>query len=173
VPWMPGIPHDPTATYGGLAPIALVDHRTYGGWGGDYSVGKGARGKIGFQFLVGKEFGQWVQFADTSRLCYHAAGANSWSAGIEVTGVNEDEFTDWQDHSMGWRHAWNPSRIRRLRPCWCSSWQHRSQRNCWQHSHGSLGSELGSCRSRHQRRGREQDRDGCPATDSDASRPAR
>lgn len=96
MPRMPGVPQDNGYTAGGLNPVAVVCHRTYGGWSGDYSVGKGARGKIGFHFLVGKNEGQWVQFGDTSRLMYHAKGANAWSIGIEVTGVNEDVFTDWQ-----------------------------------------------------------------------------
>lgn len=98
---MPGIPHDLRAGYGSLSPVAAVCHRTYGGWGGDYSVGKGSRGVISFHFLVGKEAGQWVQFVDTNRVAYHAKGANDWSIGIEVTGTNEDDFTGWQLEKVG------------------------------------------------------------------------
>lgn len=98
---MPGIPHDLRAGYGGLSPVAAICHRTYGGWGGDYSVGKGSRGVISFHFLVGKEAGQWVQFVDTNRVAYHAKGANGWSIGIEVTGTNEDDFTGWQLEKVG------------------------------------------------------------------------
>lgn len=107
--WMPGIPHDPSPTHGGLSPIAAVCHRTYGSWAGDYAVGKGSRGSVGFHFLVGKVEGQWVQFADTNRVCYHAKGANSWSVGIEVTGTNDDPFTGWQLQAchqiVQWLHA--------------------------------------------------------------------
>lgn len=106
--WMPGIPHDPADTHGGLVSVAAVCHRTYGGWGGDYAVGQGSRGSIGFHFLVGPNDGQWVQFASTDERCYHAKGANDWSVGIEVSGTNEDPFTPWQvlacAEIVGWLH---------------------------------------------------------------------
>lgn len=105
MPWMPGVPADPAPTFGALAPIAIVLHRTYGGWGGDYAVGK--RGT--FQFLIGQDDGQWVQFASTDSVCYHCNGANLKAFGIELTGTNDDPLTDWQAARLGdvlrWGHA--------------------------------------------------------------------
>lgn len=69
-----------------------VGHRTYGGWGGDFSVIKS--GGLA-HLLIGKEEGQWVQFGPTEALFYHCNGAND-GYGLELTGVNEDDFTDWQ-----------------------------------------------------------------------------
>lgn len=94
--WIVGIPRRPASTYGSLVPWAGVLHRTYGNWAGDLAVGLGSRAPIGFHLLVGPGDGQWVQFAPLTRLCYHAKGANSWAFGVEVTGRNEDPFTDWQ-----------------------------------------------------------------------------
>lgn len=91
-----------------LKPTAVVVHRTYGRWSGDYNIGKNGRreGKtiapIGFHFLVGKDEGQWVQFYDTEVVCNHAAGANSWAVGIEISGRNEDPLTDWQVRALRW-----------------------------------------------------------------------
>lgn len=81
---------------GPLTPTAVVLHRTFGRWAGDYSIGKNGRGgqPIGFHFLIGKT--QAVQFYDTAVKCNHAAGANSWAVGIEFEGTNADALTDFQ-----------------------------------------------------------------------------
>jgi hypothetical protein len=85
-----------------LNPTAVILHRTYGSWNGDYSVGVGTgREGIGFHFLVGKNSGNWVQFYDTRTKCSHAKGANSWSVGIEFEGKNEEPLTDWQIEAGG------------------------------------------------------------------------
>ena len=88
----------------GLTPTAVVLHRTYGSWAGDYSIGKSGRGKepIGFHFLIGEDEGRWVQFYDTTVRCNHAAGANDWSVGVEIEGRNEDRLTDWQVRAACW-----------------------------------------------------------------------
>ena len=80
-----------------LVPTAVVLHRTYGRWAGDFAVGKNGRSgqPIGFHFLVGKD-GRAVQFYDTSTVCNHAKGANMWSIGVEFEGRNEDQLTDGQ-----------------------------------------------------------------------------
>jgi hypothetical protein len=105
MPWLSGCPQDPAQTFGDLTPVAITLHRTYGGWSGDYSVGKN-QGL--FQFLVGQDDGQWVQFADTNRVSYHCNGANFKSFGIELTGTNEDVLTPWQVARLGeilhWAH---------------------------------------------------------------------
>jgi hypothetical protein len=93
VGFVPGCPIDDVGGYGPLTPIAVVLHRTYGQWPGDYSVIK--RGKL-CQILIGKEPGQWVQFASTDQVHYHCNGANFRAFGVELTGVNEDPLTDWQ-----------------------------------------------------------------------------
>jgi N-acetylmuramoyl-L-alanine amidase len=100
---MPGIPFDQgSESQGSLNPTAVILHRTYGSWNGDYSVGVGTgRPGIGFHFLVGKESGQWVQFYDTRTKCSHCAGANSWAVGIEFTGKNEEQLTAWQVQAGG------------------------------------------------------------------------
>ena len=100
---MPDIPYDQgSESQGALNPTAVILHRTYGSWNGDYSVGVGTgRPGIGFHFLVGKEAGQWVQFYDTRTKCSHAKGANSWSVGIEFTGKNEEALTAWQLEAGG------------------------------------------------------------------------
>lgn len=98
-----GVPFDPARkTNGSLNPYAGVLHRTYGAWQGDYSVGKNAPGGTSFHFLVGKEDGQWVQFADTNAKCGHAPGANSSSIAIEFTGRNEQPLTEWQKRAGAW-----------------------------------------------------------------------
>jgi hypothetical protein len=56
-------------------------------------------------WLIGEDEGQWVQFYPIDETCAHAAGANSWSVGIEFSGIGRPvgpgqyEFpplTDWQ-----------------------------------------------------------------------------
>ena len=83
---------------GNLLPSAVILHRTYGKWAGDYSVGKNGRAGqgIGFHFLIGKENGKWVQFYDTKVAAAHALGANTWAIGIEFEGTNADRLTEWQ-----------------------------------------------------------------------------
>jgi hypothetical protein len=105
---MPGIPFDQgSEAQGSLSPTAVILHRTYGSWAGDYSVGVGTgRPGIGFHFLVGKQPGNWVQFYDTRTKCSHAAGANSWSVGIEFEGKNEQPLTDWQIDAGGQIVRW-------------------------------------------------------------------
>jgi N-acetylmuramoyl-L-alanine amidase len=100
---MPGIPFDQgSEAQGSLSPTAVILHRTYGSWNGDYSVGVGTgRPGIGFHFLVGKQSGNWVQFYDTRTKCSHCAGANSWSVGIEFEGKNEEQLTPWQIQAGG------------------------------------------------------------------------
>lgn len=100
---VPGIPQDPArSTHGFLSPICGVLHRTYGGWGGDYSVGKNNPKGTGFHFLIGKHEGQVVQFADTTLCCWHAPGANHSAVGIEFTGTNAEPLTDWQVRLGAW-----------------------------------------------------------------------
>jgi hypothetical protein len=95
-----GVPYDQGRNINGsVTPTAIVLHRTYGSWPGDYNVGKNGRSDspgIGFHFLVGKASRRWVQFYDTSQKTGHAKGANSWSVGIEFEGRNEESLTDWQ-----------------------------------------------------------------------------
>lgn len=86
--WLPGPEHGP------LVSVAAVCHMTYGAERGDVAVGTGARGGISFHLYVTKK-GVVYQFVDTSRVAWHAKGANSWSVGIEVEGRNEDGL--WPD----------------------------------------------------------------------------
>ena len=95
--WMPGCPADPGVYHGALSPVAVVLHRTYGAWGGDYSVGKQGI----FQFLIGKDDGNWVQFAPTEIVQWHCNGANFKAVGIELEGTNEDPLTAWQAARLG------------------------------------------------------------------------
>lgn len=94
----PGCPIDPGNSPRGEQGVHVgVKHRTWGGWYGDYSVGKGwSRPGIGFHWLVGKEPGRWVAFYPYGMRCNHAAGANANSVGIEVTGTDSEPFTEWQ-----------------------------------------------------------------------------
>jgi len=105
MPWMPACPSDVGVFHGPLDPIAIVTHRTYGAWGGDYSVGKQGI----FHFLIGKNDGNWVQFAPTDVVQYHCNGANFTAVGIEIEGTNEDDLTPWQSARLGdvlqWLHA--------------------------------------------------------------------
>lgn len=95
--WIPGWASDPVAPKGNLVPVAITLHRTYGGWPGDYSVGKQGL----FQFLIGQEVGQRVQFMSTDSVAYHCNGSNFKSFGVEITGTNEDVPTDWQVACLG------------------------------------------------------------------------
>lgn len=100
---VPGVPYQPGKhPRARLNPTAVVLHRTYGSWPGDYAIGRNGRGgePIGFHFLIGKNEGEWVQFYDTSVVCNHAAGANSWAVGIEISGRNEDPLTAWQRRAL-------------------------------------------------------------------------
>lgn len=90
---------------GSMNPQAITLHRTYGGWGGDYSVGKYQR-IGGHHFLIGKEVGQWAQFYNSNSVAYHCNGSNYVSVGIEVTGVNEDPLTGWQSACLGQIMNW-------------------------------------------------------------------
>lgn len=98
MPRLGSCPQDQGRTYGFLSPVAVVLHRTYGQWGGDYSVIK--NGGLA-HFLIGKFDGQWVQFADTNEVQYHCNGANFKAIGIELTGTNDDPLTDWQTTKLG------------------------------------------------------------------------
>jgi len=95
-----GIPFEQGNVHGSLHPIAVVLHRTYGGWPGSKGVAFGSEG-LGFHFLIGKQEGRVVQLADTTQKCWHAKGGNAWSLGIEFEGVNEDPLTDWQIATAG------------------------------------------------------------------------
>lgn len=100
-----GVPyHRGKHPQGPLKPTAVVLHRTFGSWRGDFSVGKNGRDGqgIGFHFLIGKDEGQWAQFYDTSIEAAHAKGANSWSVGVEFEGTNADPLTDWQLRAGLW-----------------------------------------------------------------------
>lgn len=108
---VPGCRFDPAAvTHGTIAPFGVVLHRTFGRWGGDYSVGKTNPSGVGFQFLFGKdEFGsdgrrRAVQFADTTAKCWHAPGANSTTFGIEFEGAREP-LTEFQVRCGAWTLA--------------------------------------------------------------------
>lgn len=94
--WIPGWPTDPTEPKGSFTPIAVVLHRTYGAWGGDYSVGKQGI----FQFLIGKQAPNRVQFMDANSVAWHCNGANFKAVGVELEGTNEEPLTDWQKQSL-------------------------------------------------------------------------
>lgn len=89
---------------GSLKATAIVWHRTYGKWAGDYSVGKNGRAGvgIGFHVLIGKADGKWAQFYDSVIAAAHALGANTWSIGIEIEGTNDEPLTDWQVAALRW-----------------------------------------------------------------------
>lgn len=96
---MPGVPWRPnvaiTQPASSLAPNATVAHRTIGTWAGDLAVL--TRERIpSCHFLVGHVPGEWAQMVDTAVRANHAAGANSWAVGIEVSGQNGEVFTEWQ-----------------------------------------------------------------------------
>jgi N-acetyl-anhydromuramyl-L-alanine amidase AmpD len=78
-----------------LYPTAVVAHRTIGRWAGDYAVLSKDR-TPSCHFLVGHQNPQWVQFVDTNVRANHAAGANDWAVGIEVSGNNDELMTEWQ-----------------------------------------------------------------------------
>ena len=83
---------------GPIQPTAVVLHRTVGRWPSDLSIGThgGRPGYVSFHFLVGQDDGQWTQFAPVDVLCNHAAGANGWAFGIEISGMPDEELTGWQ-----------------------------------------------------------------------------
>lgn len=95
--WVPGCPQDPGVYHGPLAPIAVVLHRTYGAWPGDYSVGKQGI----FHILLGKDEGRWAQFAPTEIVQWHCNGANGKAFGVEIEGTNDEPLTDWQAARLG------------------------------------------------------------------------
>ena len=78
-----------------LDPVAVVLHRTYGFWIGDMlTLLKGRVPSV--HFLIGKTEGQWCQMVPVNVVANHAARANGWAVGIELTGRNEEPLTDWQ-----------------------------------------------------------------------------
>lgn len=103
MPWMPGCPPDPAIWRGPITPIAVVLHRTYGFWPGDYSVIK-REGTA--HWLIGQDDRQWVQFMDSGIITWHCNGANAKAVGIELTGTNEDTLTDWQVARLADILAW-------------------------------------------------------------------
>lgn len=97
--WVEGVPADhgrdadrPQAVH------AVTLHRTIGTWPGDYSVGKNRLHSTPgtFNFLIGQDEGQWVQFYSSDTRCSHAAGSNTAGPGIEFSGQNGEPLTDWQ-----------------------------------------------------------------------------
>jgi hypothetical protein len=96
--WIPGVPIDVGNWHGYHTCRPEVScHRTYGGWGGDYSVIKS--GGLA-HLLIGKNEGQWCQFAPANVVQYHDAVNVGY--GVEITGVNEEDFTDWQVRCMAY-----------------------------------------------------------------------
>lgn len=96
--WIPGIPIDVGNWHGEhVCRPQVTCHRTYGAWGGDYSVIK-SNGLA--HLLIGKFEGQWVQFAPANIVQWHDAVNVGY--GIEITGVNEEDFTDWQLRCMAY-----------------------------------------------------------------------
>lgn len=99
--WIPGWHTDPLAYLGqSFRPSALVLHRTIGRWPGDYAVLSAGR-VPSVHWLVGEEWGQRVQFYPTSRTAAHAAGANGYALGIELSGQNGSALTVWQQACLG------------------------------------------------------------------------
>jgi hypothetical protein len=105
----PGCPYDP----GAEPPDDRIDvrtvslHRTIGLWNGDYSVGKNRTHAQGtFQFLIGQQPGQWVQFYAVNNFCSHGYGANRAGPGIELSGQNGEALTDWQIDALGQILRW-------------------------------------------------------------------
>jgi hypothetical protein len=93
------IPIDPASYWTPESRLtAYVLHRTYGAWGGDYSVGKHNPGKTSFHNLVGKVPGKVVQFLPLNRYANHAGvrDYNRGAASTEFEGKNEEPLTDWQ-----------------------------------------------------------------------------
>lgn len=100
--YIPGVPIDEGNWHGShICHAQVTCHRTYGGWGGDYSVIKN-NGLA--HLLIGKEEGQWVQFAPPNIVQWHDAVNTGY--GIEMTGVNEDDFTDWQIRCVAYVMPW-------------------------------------------------------------------
>ena len=96
----------PNRGEGTLNPIAVICHRTYGFPAGDLAVMKGSRGSIGFHFLVMPD-GRLYQGASTTARCNHAAGANDWSIGIEVSSrSNEIPMTPAQIRTLARLCSW-------------------------------------------------------------------
>ena len=88
---------------GPINATAVVLHRTVGSWPGDLSVGTngGRPGYVSFHFLVGQSPGEWTQFVGPNgegvgHAMNHAAGANGWAWGIEISGDQGERLTDWQ-----------------------------------------------------------------------------
>jgi hypothetical protein len=108
VAWYPGVRREQTPNRGDgtLDPIAVVCHRTYGFPAGDLAVMRGSRAPIGFHFLVLPD-GLLLQGASTTARCNHAAGANDWTIGIEVSSrSNEIPMTPAQIHTLGRLCGW-------------------------------------------------------------------
>lgn len=98
-PWLPGIPrHVNTHILQPAKPLdasAVVLHRTYGYWVGDMQTL--LKGRVpSVHFLVGKNGPNWCQMVPVNVMANHAAGANGWSVGIELSGRNEEPLTEWQ-----------------------------------------------------------------------------
>lgn len=99
--------HNPyVGAVGTLKPVAAIAHRTYGRYAGDMSVMTGGRPGIAFHLYVTKD-GRVFQAADTTAKCSHAKGANSWSVGIEVESLNNDDpMTIRQMQALGLLCGW-------------------------------------------------------------------
>lgn len=97
--WLPGIPRYPNTAILNpanlLIPRGVVTHRTLGNWAGDLSVLTRIR-VPSCHYLVGKLEGQWGQLVPNGVVANHAAGANSYALGIEVSGQNGEPMTPWQ-----------------------------------------------------------------------------
>jgi len=104
--WCPDVPRRNGPHQGAQQVNGVICHRTYGAWAGDLAVGDGARAPVGFHFLVGRQEGQWAQFCESQMHCNHAAGGNSGTIGIEVTGTNDDPMTDWQIRALSHICQW-------------------------------------------------------------------
>lgn len=82
-----------------LVATAVTKHRTIGRWAGDLSVL--TRGRVpSCHWLVGHDPGQWAQMMPVTVRGNHAAGANDWSVGIEVSGGNGEPMTAWQQDAV-------------------------------------------------------------------------
>jgi hypothetical protein len=133
--YIPGIPIDPGNWHGSqICRPQVTCHRTYGAWAGDYSVIK-SNGLA--HLLIGKYEGQWVQFAPPNIRQYHDAVNVGY--GVEITGINEEDFTDWQLRCMAYVVPWLEAMIGvpRLYSDGSDGWVDVNYWNGW-HSHNMI-----------------------------------
>jgi len=96
---------------GGNSPRLMIEHIMQGSLDGTDAWFRNPASQVSAHFGVGKD-GRIIQWVDTADQAWHAAGANSYSVGVEHEGFSGSPLTDAQLDAdaelLSWLHEQHP-----------------------------------------------------------------